>query len=114
MATYYTKTGDTSADLRVILEDRAGAFDLTGYTVAFRMRKRGESAVVVNGTCTVDADQETNTGYVTYEWEDEGVETAGEYQAEFVATAPDGKEITFPRKMEQSAFLKVFIVGGVE
>jgi hypothetical protein len=83
MSTVYMKQGDRLPALRMQLLDASGApLDLTGATVAFRMRTSGGSLKVNAAATIVDA----VTGVVQYAWGMTDTDTVGSYRAEWACT----------------------------
>lgn len=112
-ADFYIKSGDTSPDLVTTLLDADGAaVNLTGATVRFLMRPRGETELTVDGTAVIDDDE--TSGIVSYQWAEADplydivgdTTTAGDYDAEFEVTFADGSVQTFPN----SRYLRIKIL----
>lgn len=88
MTTVYMKQGDRLPALRMQLLDSAGAvIDLTGATVAFRMRSVGGSLVSLTGTASVVS---AAAGQVQFAWGAGDTDTVGGYQAEWACTFAGG------------------------
>jgi hypothetical protein len=92
MADFCIKTSDQLPELEATLERKDGtAVDLTGCSVSLvwvnrttGARKSGNAVVV------------STAGDVKYSWVSGDLPVPGDYQAEWVATYPDGKTETFP------------------
>lgn len=108
---FYLKQGDTARPLAVVLENSAGvAQDLASASVTFSMRLKGGAVKVNAASCTI-----TNaaTGSVEYRWALGDVDTVGLYEAEFVATLPGGKQLTFPASAKPSDYLQVIVQDDI-
>jgi hypothetical protein len=110
--TFVTKRGDTGVPLEAILRDARGPVDLTDWTVRFVMTVKGSTVLKVDKTADIDADQVNNKGLVSVPWAAEDVDTAGDYECEFIGTTPDSKQVTFPRATGNNKFGTVNIVAG--
>lgn len=102
---FWLKRGDRRPTLAVQLVDRDGEpADLTGAAVTFTMRPEG------GGDLKVDAQPATvldaSTGEVEYAWAAVDVDTAGDFDAEFVATWTGAVTARFPN----DGFIEVRIV----
>ena len=89
--TFFIKRGDTSPAIRFALEPVATI--LTGATVRFKMRMRGGAQVSDAAAQIVMA---TGTPTVQYDWMPADTAEAGQFEAEFEVTYPDGAIETFP------------------
>ncbi len=89
--TFFIKRGDTSPAIRFVLEP--ATTDLTGASVRFLMRVRG-GAQVTDGTAQIVADAGAPT--VQYDWAADDTAQAGQFEAEFEVSYPDGAIETFP------------------
>lgn len=108
---FYCKQGDTARALAVILENSAGvAQDLTGATVVFAMRLKGGATKIAAGACTITS---AATGACEYRWSTGDVDTAGVYEAEFVATLSGGKQVTFPAAAKPADYLQVIVQDDI-
>lgn len=98
MADFVSKVGDRGIDFELILKDVTGPIDLTGGTVIWSMWPWNDFATkkVNNQSMTIDPDQSTNTGRVSYAWTANDVDTAGWYLAEVKLTS-GGIETRWPR-----------------
>jgi hypothetical protein len=91
---FFIKVGDRRPFIYAVLTDANGPVSLLGSTVAFHMRLAGQTAVVkVNAAAVVDVAVDAE---VHYEWALADTDTGGIYEAEFEATLPDGRKVTFP------------------
>ena len=93
MANVTVPQNDKGYNLQFTITNAAGtAFDLTGYTVAFKMWSPGvPGTLLINGTCVV-----TNTtgGIVTYLGTAGDFGTVGRYHAEVEGTKSGVREST--------------------
>jgi hypothetical protein len=89
--TFFIKRGDTAPAIRFALEPVATV--LTGATVRFLMRVRGGAQVAEGLAQIVTA---TGTPTVQYNWTAADTVEAGQFEAEFEVTYPDGAIETFP------------------
>jgi hypothetical protein len=108
------KRGDTGPTLEVTLKDAAGnAVDITGNLgVQFQMKERqhkdnDQVALKVDAAATV---VDAANGIVSYSWSSSDTDEIGEYVAEWVVTATNGSERTFPTP----GFTTVRVVGDIE
>lgn len=93
MTTVFMKQGDRLPALRMQLTDSNGAaINLTGATVAFRMRSSSGTNVTLTGEATVVS---AATGEVQFAWGDGDTDTVGSYVAEWVADY-SGSTLTVP------------------
>ena len=96
------KKGDNSTPLDLTLKDEDGAVDLTGYTLSFVMTARGASTRLIDSAVTIDADQVTNKGRVTYLPTDPQADLdVGWYEAEVKGTDGSTNPITWPTHWEK-------------
>lgn len=99
MADFYLKKNDTGPALVATLADSEGnAVSLSGATARFHMRVRGAAALTTDAAATVDPDQVTNKGKVTYSWAAADTDVAGEFEGEFQVTFGGGVIETFPNR----------------
>lgn len=110
---FVMKKGDTGIPITAKLQDKNGAVNLTGWTVTFVMTLRGSTAPKVEASVTINSNQTTHRGEVTYTWQPQDVDTAGIYNCEFVGITPGGKQITFPRQLSPEQFGIVVIEEGL-
>ena len=103
--TFYLKEGDTSPSLLYALSP--ATVDLTGASVVFNMRRKGD-AVKVNRAAAMIVTT-TGTPTVRYDWNAADTDTAGIYEAEFEVTYSGGAVETFPN----SDFIAVLISGDI-
>lgn len=92
MDTFTIKRGDTSPSLRRTLEDFAGAVNLVGASVNFKMVD-SEFAVVVSRSAVVE---DGAGGVVVFEWQAADTSTPGVFFGEFEVTYADNTRETFP------------------
>lgn len=90
---FYIKEGDTSPALRYTLAP--APIDLTGATVRFSMRTRGQITPLINRVAAQIIAPATG-GVVQYDWQTGDTATAGFYDAEFEVTYADASVETFP------------------
>ena len=91
---FFIKQNDTSPILQADLKDgNNSAVDVTGATIAFKMRPVSSSAATVNSAAAII---DGSAGSVKYEWQSSDTATAGSYFAEFQVTFSNGKIETFP------------------
>jgi len=115
MSSVFTiKRGDTGPALEVTLRDATGAaVDISGNLgVQFQMKERQHKDndrvdLVVDAAATV---VDAPGGIVKYVWTSSDTDEIGEYVAEWVVTAADGSERTFPTP----GFTTVRVVGDIE
>ena len=94
---FVIKQGDLLPIITAVLKDAAGLpVDLSGLSVKFIMRQVYADTNKVNAAATVDADQVTNKGKVSYAWEGTDTDTAGVYWAEWQVMFSGSKPETFP------------------
>lgn len=75
-------------------DDEGGVINLTGCTVAFRMKAESDRITkVVAGACVVDV---AATGDVHYAWAALDTDTPGIYRAHFRVTDASGKLLCYP------------------
>lgn len=92
------KQHDTWPPLDVTLSDANGPIDLTDASEV-RLLMKGQKtsgAVTVDGVMTIDPDQVTNTGHVTYDWVSPDTDVVDTYQTEFQITWTGGGIETVP------------------
>jgi len=91
---FYIKQNDTRPIITATLIDGDGStVNLDGATVAFKMRKLGESTAKVDSSATV---ADATKGKVTYTWSASDTDTVGEYEGEFQVTFAGGGIQTYP------------------
>ncbi|MBM4418811.1 MAG: hypothetical protein FJ033_10935 [Chloroflexi bacterium] len=76
--------GDRLPKIQTTLTSAGVAVDLTGMTVAFKMRAIGSSVLKVNAAATIDV---AASGQVSYSWASADVDTAGLYLAWWEVTS---------------------------
>lgn len=101
------KAGNTAPSLSATLQDAAGvAVDITGATVAFRMKPMtGGGAIISHAAVVVSA----VAGTVRYDWQTGDTATPGYYQAEFRTTFANGSIQSFPSE----GFILVLVQVGL-
>lgn len=105
---FFLKKGDTEPAFERTLEDVDGTeVNLSGASVVFLMRKRGETATVVDAAADIDADP--SSGLVSYAWAAGDTDTPGDYDAEFEVTFDGGGVQTFPN----AGYLHIRILGDL-
>jgi len=90
---FYIKRGDTSPALRYTL--LPSPIDLTGATVRFSMRMRGQNAPEIDRVLA-QIESPATAGVVLYNWQSGDTATDGERECEFEVTYADGSIETFP------------------
>lgn len=85
---------DDTYPTRFRLSDAAGPVDLTNASAITLFLKSPSRLVTV--TCTKDADQIANRGWVTTSYGPTDLSVADTYQAECQVVFNDGKKATFP------------------
>lgn len=107
---FLIKQNDRLPEFAAFLKTKAGnadaqPVDLTGATVAFKMRLPGSPTLKVDAPATiVDAIQ----GEVSYAWAVGDTDTTGLYQAEFEVTFAGGATFSFPTQ----GFLQVQVLAS--
>ena len=88
---FYIKQADTLPKIKATLKDSTGAaINLSGGSVAFRMRRKGTTgAPVVDAAGVITG---AATGQVEYQWTAANTATVGTYDAEWVVTLGADKE----------------------
>lgn len=109
MADFTIKRGDTATPLTAILADNNGPIDLTGITVRFKMRGATLTTTKIDKPAIPDPDQIANKGKVRYEWEDEDVDTHGNFVGEFKLFT-GGKPLTIPNG---NTYIQIEIGQGI-
>jgi hypothetical protein len=109
MADFLLKKGDTAKPLEVILSDDNGPIDLTGIPVDFKMRLAGDTETKIHKPAIPDPDQITNKGRAKYEWDDEDVDTPGNFVGEFKLSTGEGS-LTIPNG---NTYIKIEIGAGI-
>jgi len=102
---FYIKEGDTSPALRYTLSPTV---DLTGATVRFSMRVRGQATPLLDRVAATVVAPATG-GVVQYDWQAGNTGTAGFYDAEFEVTYADSTIETFPNR----GFIPVLVDGDI-
>ena len=98
MARKYIKQNDTKPSVRATLYTVSGdppqpvVVNLSGSTVRFIMRQRGQSVAKVDASATIVG---AATGQVQYDWIAADTDTCGEYLVEFEVTDSGGDIQTF-------------------
>lgn len=92
---FYIKQGDRLPIISATLYDDAGvAINLTGSTVDFKWRKRGDADSETNsGACVIS---DANNGVVEYNWASGDTDVAGTFDAEFQITTSSALKMTVP------------------
>lgn len=105
---YFLKKGDTEpAFFRELSDVDDSVVNLTGATARFLMRKRGESASVIDAEADIGADP--TLGIVSYSWAEGDTDEPGDYDAEFEVTFDGGGVQTFPN----ADYLHIRILGDL-
>jgi hypothetical protein len=105
--TFYIKQNDTKPIISATLINGDGSVaNLTGASVAFKMRKFGETASTVDSAATIAS---AANGEVTYSWIASNTTTVGSYEGEFQVTYADGGIQTFPN----SRYIEIEIVDDI-
>ncbi len=110
MPEFSIKRGTTAIPLDVILSDTNGPIDLSGLTVQFKMRPSGSNVTKFDKPAIPHPDQVGNKGRVKYEWEDEDVDTAGNFLGEFKFLS-GGKPLTVPGG---NTYIRIEIGQGID
>lgn len=112
--TWRFKQGETGKVLSGTLSDENGPVNLTGWTVTVTASASvGGDPVIDSAACTVDADQDANTGMVTFTLD--GTTSAiapseAGYFLEFSGTAPGGAVYKFPnRKSAEQSYGRLVV-----
>lgn len=103
---FYIKEGDTSPALRYTL--LPSPIDLTGATVRFSLRLRGQNTPLINRVAALIVAPAAG-GVVQYDWLTGDTATAGFYEAEFEVTYADSTIETFPNR----GYIPVNIDGDI-
>lgn len=93
MADWYMVKGDTYPRIRASLTQNGAPVNLSGATVAFKMRLNGRT--MVNDAADVVS---ASGGVVEYEWEPGDTDSVGMHEAFWVVTYSDETVQTFPGK----------------
>lgn len=101
MADFNIKTGDLLPVISATLRNADGtAISLVNASsVAFHMRRRGTTTLLVNGACSID---DAAGGQVSYTWQDGDFSESGEYEGEYEITYTSGKVLTVPNNKHLS------------
>jgi hypothetical protein len=94
MSDFSIKSGSTSPPLVVTLLDNDVPVNLTGASVAMRMRSILGGALVVNGPATIVGDP--NDGLVSYQWQVNDTDEVGDFEVEWIVTFSGGQVQVFP------------------
>ncbi len=96
MSTFYIKQGNLSPSLRFqFVDEGTGApTSLTGWTLAFHMRRVADSQVVIDRSAVVDADPL----YGRFDWATGDTSVPGTYEAEVKGTPPNNRPLTAPNQ----------------
>lgn len=89
---YNVKQGDTG-DVSATLKRNDVAYDLTGATVRFHMRRSGAAATKVDAAATIVTAAD---GTVLYSWQAGDTDQPGVYEVEWEVTEAGGDILTFP------------------
>ena len=105
--TFYIKQNDTKPIISATLINVDGSVaNLTGASIAFKMRKSGETSSTVDSSATIAS---ASTGEVAYSWIASNTQTVGSYEGEFQVTYADGGIQTFPN----SRYIEIEIVDDI-
>lgn len=108
--TFYIKKGDRLPSLGVTLLDSAGtAQDVTGATVKFAVRRKGNKTTLLDATATIVT---AASGIVQYDWASGDTDTLlgeGTFDGEFQVTLANGKKATFPG----DGYIEIVILSDV-
>jgi len=92
---YFLTVGDRLPVVRETLIDPDGTpRDLTGCTVQFRIRRASRSISATGGSAVIVGDP--GNGTVEYDWTGADTLVDGRYLAEWIVTAIDGRQTTYP------------------
>jgi hypothetical protein len=107
MQTFTIKRNNTFPALEATLSDENGPIDLTGASVHFQMEDPDSRDVVLDRpVAVVDAE----AGQVRYDWRAEDTERAGQFDAEFEITWPDGAVASVPNGENIRVIIKPDVV----
>jgi len=90
------KVGDTLPILRARLDDANGAIDLTGASVVIHIRPEKDTVVLLSQSVTINPNQTTYKGEISYSWITGDISRDGSMQYEFRITFADGRRATAP------------------
>ena len=91
--TFYLRQGDRLPSISGVICQGSARVNLTGASVALKIRRSDLSAAAVSRTATVASG---TLGKVSYLWAAADVETPGEYLMEWVVTFAGGTIATYP------------------
>lgn len=94
MADFHITQNDTAPAIEATLKDSDGnAVDISGGSVTFHMRAKGETTTKVNASAKI---VDSANGKVKYEWASGDTDTFGMFDAEWEVKYSDGSIETFP------------------
>lgn len=92
---FFLTVGDQQPVIQATLLDPDGnPIDLTGSTVVFSMAPTTRSGTTMGGAATIVGDP--TLGVVQYAWQEIDTIESGDYDAEWIVTGGDGRQMTFP------------------
>jgi hypothetical protein len=91
------KVGAVRPSIRVTVSEAGAALDLTGATVKFRMRVKGQTTKII-AAATAALVGTGSTGQVYYDWAANDTATAGSYEGHFLITLPGTLLLIAPSK----------------
>jgi hypothetical protein len=94
MADFEIKSGNTAPALVSTLYDGPNPLNLSGATVAMRMRSVSGGTLVVNAPASIVGDP--TLGEVSYQWQPADTANVGDFEVEWVVTFLGGQVQTFP------------------
>lgn len=106
LSQFTLKQNDALPKIKADLKTIGTPVDLTGATVKFCMRPKGNPTPKVNASATI---VDATTGRVEYGWVTADTDTAGTYEAEFEVTFSGGSKQTFPTQ----GYIEVTIVDDI-
>ena len=109
---YINKRGDTRQAIKgTLIKPNGTPDDLTDATIMFVMKgQRRGSSVIINKEADIVGNPEE--GVVLYAFDDEDLEEAGNFLAEFKATYPDGRRETYPKSGYINIRIEEDLLGG--